>query len=58
MATAFIPGIKNPYIGDCIAFFDGAPADTGSIDKAFDEGCGRVVAFFKKRSGKHRSRPC
>ena len=48
MASSSIPGINKPYIINNKPYFDGALADPVPIQKAFMEGCDRVVLLLSK----------
>ena len=48
MASSSIPGINKPYNIGGKLYFDGALADPVPIQKAFIEGCDRVVLILSK----------
>jgi len=48
MASSSIPGINKPFNIDGKFYFDGALADPVPIQKAFSEGCDRVVLLLSK----------
>ena len=48
MASSSIPGINKPYNIGGKLYFDGALADPVPIQKAFIEGCDRVVLLLSK----------
>ena len=48
MASSNIPGINQPYEINGIQYFDGALGDPIPIEKAFAEGCDRVVVLLTK----------
>jgi predicted patatin/cPLA2 family phospholipase len=48
MASSSIPGINKPYNIGGKLYFDGALADPVPIQKAFMEGCDRVVLLLSK----------
>lgn len=48
MASSNIPGINRPYEINGIQYFDGALGDPIPVEKAFAEGCDRVVVLLTK----------
>ncbi len=48
MASSSIPGVNRPYEIDGILYYDGALGDPVPIQKAFEEGCDRVVLLLTK----------
>ena len=48
MASSSIPFVNRPFEMDGILYYDGALADPVPIQKAFDEGCDRVVLILTK----------
>ena len=48
MASSSIPGINKPYFINGKPYFDGALADPVPIQKAFMEGCDKVVLLLSK----------
>jgi predicted patatin/cPLA2 family phospholipase len=48
MASSSIPGINKPFEIDGKLYFDGALADPVPIQRAFMEGCDRVVLLLSK----------
>ena len=48
MASSCIPGVNRPYQVDGVPYFDGALSDPVPIQKAFAEGCDRVVLILTK----------
>ena len=51
MASSCVPGVNRPYKIDGVLYFDGALSDPVPIQKAFDEGCDRVVLILTKPAG-------
>lgn len=51
MATASIPGVNRPCVIQGVPYFDGALGDPVPIEKAFEEGCDRVVLILTKPAG-------
>lgn len=47
-ASSAIPGVCRPYGVNGVEYFDGALADPVPIDKAFEEGCDKVVLILTK----------
>lgn len=60
MASCCVPGVNRPYEWNGIKYFDGALSDPVPIEKAFAEGCDRVVliltrpATVPRKQGKDR----
>ena len=60
MASSCVPGVNRPYMLKRVPYFDGALSDPVPIEKAFAEGCDRVVLILTKpaaiprRQGKDR----
>ena len=48
MASSCVPGVNRPYKIDGVPYFDGALSDPVPIEKAFAEGCDRVVLILTK----------
>lgn len=48
MASCNIPGINRPFEVDGELFFDGALADPVPVEKAFEQGCDKVVLILTK----------
>ena len=48
MASSSIPGVNRPFEINGVPYFDGALGDPVPIEKAFLEGCQRVVFNFNK----------
>ena len=48
MASSCVPGVNRPYKIDGVPYFDGALSDPVPIQKAFAEGCDRVVLILTK----------
>ncbi|MBE5778408.1 MAG: patatin family protein [Clostridiales bacterium] len=48
MASCNIPGINRPFEIDGTLYFDGALGDPVPVQKAFDEGCDKVVLILTK----------
>lgn len=48
MASSTIPGVNRPYEINGTLYFDGALGDPVPIEKAFSEGCDRVVVLLTK----------
>lgn len=48
MASSCVPGVNRPYEIDGVKYFDGALSDPVPIEKAFAEGCDRVVLILTK----------
>lgn len=48
MASSTIPGVNRPYEINDTLYFDGALGDPVPIEKAFTEGCDRVVVLLTK----------
>lgn len=48
MASSCLPAVNRPIEIDGVAYYDGALADPVPIQKAFDEGCDRVVLILTK----------
>lgn len=48
MASSCVPGVNRPYTIDGVPYFDGALSDPVPIEKAFAEGCDRVVLILTK----------
>lgn len=48
MASSCVPGVNRPYNIDGVPYFDGALSDPVPIEKAFAEGCDRVVLMLTK----------
>ena len=60
MVSSCVPGVNRPYMLKGVPYFDGALSDPVPIEKAFAEGCDRVVLILTKpaaiprRQGKDR----
>ena len=48
MASSCVPGVDQAFVIDGVPYFDGALADPVPLQKAFDEGCDRVVLILTK----------
>lgn len=48
MASSCVPGVNRPFELDGVKYFDGALSDPVPIEKAFREGCDRVVLILTK----------
>lgn len=48
MASSCVPGVNRPYVVNGIPYFDGALSDPVPIEKAFAQGCDRVVLILTK----------
>ena len=48
MASSCVPGVDQPFEIDGVPYFDGGLVDPCPIQKAFDEGCDRVVLILTK----------
>ena len=48
MASSSIPGVNKPYPIAGQLYYDGALGDPVPVQKAFDEGCDRVVLLLTK----------
>ena len=48
MASSCVPGVNRPYVVNGISYFDGALSDPVPIEKAFAQGCDRVVLILTK----------
>lgn len=48
MASSCVPGVDQPFNLDGTLYFDGALADPIPLDKAFKEGCDRIVLILTK----------
>ena len=48
MASSTIPAVNRPFDLDGTLYFDGALADPVPVQKAFDEGCDKVVLILTK----------
>lgn len=48
MASSCVPGVNRPYPIAGVPYFDGALSDPVPIEKAFSEGCDRVVLILTK----------
>lgn len=55
MASSCVPGVNRPYEIDGVAYYDGALGDPVPIQKAFAEGCDRVVLILTKPAAKTRT---
>lgn len=51
MASSCVPGVNRPFVLDGVPYFDGALSDPVPIEKAFSEGCDRVVLLLTKPAG-------
>ena len=54
-ASSAIPFICHPYAVDGIPYYDGALGDTIPIEKAFEEGCDKVVLVLTRPMDKPRT---
>lgn len=48
MASCCVPGVNRPYEWNGVKYYDGALSDPVPIEKAFAEGCDRVVLILTK----------
>lgn len=48
MASSCVPGVNKPFVLDGVPYFDGALSDPVPVEKAFSEGCDRVVLLLTK----------
>ena len=55
MASACVPGVNQPIQIGSSLYYDGALADPVPIQKAFDDGCERVVLILTKPVGEIRT---
>lgn len=48
MASSCVPGIDRPQIIDGVPYFDGALGDPIPLQRAFDDGCDRIVLILSR----------
>lgn len=48
MASCSLPVVNKPYVIDGVEYFDGGIADPVPLDKAFEEGCDKVLLLLTK----------